>query len=193
MTKFASMIYKMIHFIHAVVEKMFLGTPGAFARCCVVSHSPESPPAVLLSCSRPQPTRSIQVRTGWSSRTMSSVGAVLLLWTFSQKVNTKKDVCVRLMQRKHNERFYCFPQITLDGDGSILRASEKTFFPLLHIFCLCDCVRRERCRGTTCPYTKLFYNYIENKFQLKHDLLLLRGLRGKSCAAASLQESFKDD
>lgn len=109
------------------------------------------------------------------------------------KKSTQKKMSVHLMQPKHNERLFFFPQIILDGDSSILRASEKTFFPLLHIFCLCDCVRRERCRGTTWPYTKLFSNYIENKFQLKCDLLLLRGLRGKSCAAASFQESFKDD
>lgn len=165
-----------------------------------MSRSTESPPAVSLSCSRPQPTRSLlhvqllHPGQNWMEQ-QDNVHRRCSAFTlnFLSKIQHTKDVCVLLMPPKHNERFFFPPQIILDGDSSILRASEKTFFPLLHIFCLCDCVRRERCLGTTCPYTKLFYNYIENKFQLKYDLLLVRGLWGKSCAAASLQESFKDD
>lgn len=144
MTKFASMIYKMIHFIHAVVEKTFFGHLVRLRDVALwvtlpslrqqflfraVAHNPRAP-SCTCGCS-------IQVRTGWSSRTMSSVGAVLLLWTFSQKFNTKKDVCVRLMQPKHNERFFFPPQIIFDGDSSILRASEKTFFSTPAHFFVC--------------------------------------------------------
>lgn len=140
-----------------------------------VAHNPRAPSCTCSYCS-------IQVRTGWSSRTMSSVGAVLLLWTFSHKFNTKKDVCVRLMQPKHNERFFFFsPKLYLMVFKFNFKGVWENFFstPAHFLFVRLRAKRRERCRGTTCPYTKLFYNYIENKFQLKYDLLLFRGLRGE--------------
>lgn len=116
MTKFASMIYKMIHFIHAVVEKMFFGHLVRLRDVALwvtlpslrqqflfraVAHNPRAP-CCTCSCS-------IQVRTGWSSRTMSSVGAVLLLWTFSQKVNTKKKMSVYVWCSPNTMKDFFFP------------------------------------------------------------------------------------